>query len=176
MFMIRCKYYKKPIICGNISLVKVLWAKSNWLHISHWIQSSHFSVSSIQKILQILQVVPSSSSTVLSSFNDSVKLLHCCDGTGYCSSWSISLLTTVSNGTFFPLPLSPQNLLVLFCCNTLPPPPKICWSYFAVTVYECLVQWGIWAFLWYCSQEFSQNFFAIRWAIVTVKRITVKVE
>ena len=124
MFMIRCKYYKKPIICGNISLVKVLWAKSNWLHISHWIQSSHFSVSSIQKILQILQVVPSSSSTVLSSFNDSVKLLHCCDGTGYCSSWSISLLTTVSNGTFFPLPLSPQNLLVLFCCNTLPPPQK----------------------------------------------------
>ena len=101
------------------------WAKSNWLHISHWIQSSHFSVSSIQRILQILQVVPSSSSTVLSSFNDSVKLLHCCNGTGYCSSWSISLLTTVSNGTFFPLPLSPQNLLVLFCCNTLSPlPPK----------------------------------------------------
>ena len=24
MFMIRCKYYKKPIICGNISLVKVI--------------------------------------------------------------------------------------------------------------------------------------------------------
>ena len=56
----------------------------------------------------MLQVVPSSSSSlVLSSFDDSVKLLDCRDGLG-CSSSSISLLKTVPEDKFFPLPL-PTN-------------------------------------------------------------------
>ena len=47
-------------------------------HISHRTRSPNFSISYTQDILQILQVLPSSSSSSLFlSFHDSAKLLNC---------------------------------------------------------------------------------------------------
>ena len=78
-----------------------------------------FSVSSIQGIMEILQVVPSSSSSsLLSSFDESAKLLHCCNWQG-CSSCGISSLTTVPNGIFFPFLFSPQIFLPYFAVRNL---------------------------------------------------------
>ena len=57
--------------------------------------------------------------SLLSSFNDSAKLLHCHDGLGCFSSWGISSLTTVPDSIFFPLPLSPQLFLPYFTVTNL---------------------------------------------------------
>ena len=78
----------------------------------------YLSVSSTQGILQILQVLPSPSySSLLSSFVDSAKWLHCREGPGDYSSWSISSLITVPDGIFFPLPLLRLTFSALFYCN-----------------------------------------------------------
>ena len=95
----------------------------------------NFSVSSPQEILQILQVLPSSSSSLLSSFNDSAKSLHCHNGPGCCSTWGKSSLKTVSDGIFSSytvsdgiffsylmvssLPLPSRTFSALFCCKNL---------------------------------------------------------
>ena len=69
-------------------------------HIPRSTKSPLFSVTFLQGIYQILQVVPSYSSSLLSSFDDSAKLLHCHDEPGCCFSWRISSLTTVPDGIF----------------------------------------------------------------------------
>ena len=86
----------------------------------HWIQSLHFFVSSIQSILQNLQVVPSLliwwfDDLMIWSFDDLAKLLR--DTPSCCCSWGISSLTTVLNGIFFPLPPLHPTYSVLFYCN-----------------------------------------------------------
>ena len=96
-------------------------------HISHWNQSPHFSVTSIQGIVQILQLVPSPSSSRLLSFDNSVKLLHSRDEPSCFPSWGISSFTTVhivfpSFSTPHLPPPPPQKkrqktFLTLFCCN-----------------------------------------------------------
>ena len=68
---------------------------------------------------KFVQVVPSSSSSSLpSSFDDSVRLLHCRNEPGCCPSWGISSLTTLLDGIFFFLFLSPSPYffdLILLC-------------------------------------------------------------
>ena len=99
--MIWCNYYKKKTSSAEISS-----------HISHIMQSPNFSVSSIQGISQILQVVPSSSSSLLSSFDDSAKWLHYRDGLSCCFSWGISWEPYLMVSSFLFLFFS-------FCCNSL---------------------------------------------------------
>ena len=77
---------------------------------------STFLFNSIQRILQILQVW-SSFSSLLSSFDDSAKLLHCRKGNVLpSSSWVISSLKTVPDGIVFSLSLFPlfSSFLSLF--------------------------------------------------------------
>ena len=60
-----------------------------------------------------------SSSSLLSSFSGSTKLLHCSDGSGYYFSWGIS---SVGNRTWWYFLSSfsfPSNFLTLFRCNKL---------------------------------------------------------
>ena len=85
----------------------------------HWTQSAHFPVNYFRGILQILQVVPSSSSLLRSSFDDLPKLLNCCNVPASYSSWGSSPLTTVPDVIFFSHPLSFSR--------------KHFWHYFAVT-------------------------------------------
>ena len=109
ILMIWCKYYIKKSSSAEISPPAIAqWADIFITYITHWTQSPHFSVSSIQWVLQILQVVTPSFSLLLSSFGDYAKLLHCREGPACFSSWVISSLTTVFDGIFFPLPLFPQ--------------------------------------------------------------------
>ena len=104
---------------AEISLLPLHFCQIHSSQILHWTQSPHFFVSSIQGIYQILQVVPlTSSSSLLSSFNYSAKLLHCRNGPGCCSSWDISSLTPVYDGTFFPLLLPHSNFSGLICYKT----------------------------------------------------------
>ena len=74
--MIWFKYYKQIH-----HLQKYFSCRSTlgrYIHCIYRIEPNlNFSVSSPQEILQILQVLPSSSSSLLSSFNDSAKSLHC---------------------------------------------------------------------------------------------------
>lgn len=88
--------------------VIALWADMFIAYIA-LTQSPYFSVSSIQGILQILQEVPSfPSSSLLSSFDNSVKLLHYRGRPGCCSSRCISSLITVPDSIFFPFPFFPH--------------------------------------------------------------------
>ena len=106
------------ILQKNHQLWKYLSCHSTWGKYIYSTQSTHFFVSSILGILKILRVVPSSSSSsLLSSFDDSAKLLHYRDGPGYCSSWGISSLTTILDGILFPQPLFLLTFSALFCCN-----------------------------------------------------------
>ena len=99
----------------EVSLLSQYFGHIYSSHISHWTQSPHFSVSFIQRILQTLQVVPSSSSSSLSSsFYDSGKLLYSRYGPDCSSSWGISSLATVPDGIFFLLPLSTHLFLPYF--------------------------------------------------------------
>ena len=149
------------ILQKNHHLWKYLSCHSTWGKYIYSTQSTHFSVSSILGILKILRVVPSSSSSsLLSSFDDSAKLFYYRDGPGYCSSWGISSLTTILDGILFPQPLFLLTFSTLFCCNKvwMPRPLK----------YLCSL-----------GKLFSgipQSFFMIQWVIVNVKRIKVKVK
>ena len=144
--MIRCKYYKKSS-CTEISLLSWHLELIYWWDISHI--SSHFSVSSIEGILSILQVVASSSSpSLLSSLG---KLLYCRDGPSYCSLWGISSLTIVPDGIFFSFPLFSPRFSALFCCD----------KFMSIS---------------FIKRNFPENFFAIEWVIVTVSKIIVKVK
>ena len=106
------------ILQKNYHLWKYLSCHSTWGKYIYSTQSTHFSVSSILGILKILRVVPScSSSSLLSSFDDSAKLFYYRDGPGYCSSWGISSLTTIFDGILFPQPLFLLTFSTLFCCN-----------------------------------------------------------
>ena len=150
-------------ICGNISLVIAPGADIFIAYIVlNLTQSPHFSVSSIQGILQILQVVPSFSSWLFSSLDNAVKLWHCRDGPGYCPFWCISsMYFFIYNRLIVP------SFLLLFS-------PQLFQSYFAVP--ECALLWDIRVFLGNWSREFPQNFFTILWVMDTVKRITVKMK
>ena len=111
------------------------------------------SISTFLRHFYPEDLVPSSSSSsLLSSFNNCSKLLHCRNGPGCCSSCGISSLTTVPDGIFFPLPL------LLFCCN----------KFTSVLFIEAFC-----TFLENCSRYYPQSFFSIQWVIV-VKMITVK--
>ena len=84
----------------NYALAIVFWAD---IFIAN-VALSTFSafLRSIQRILQILQAILSSfSSSLLWSFVDSAKLLHCLDGPGCCYSWGISSLFSGVSSKFF---------------------------------------------------------------------------
>ena len=134
--MIRYKCYKK-----THDLRKYLSCHSTlgrYIHRIYCIETN-LLLSSIQGILQILQVVPlSSTSSLLSSLDDLAKLLHCHDGHDCCPSWGIS--SFIDNRTWWYLLSSSSPL----------PSPSI------FSGYKCLVYWDICAFLRNCSREFSQ--------------------
>ena len=103
-FMIRCKNCKKSS-SAEISLLSYNFERIYSSHTSHWTVFTFLLVPS-----------SSSSSSLLSPFNHLAKLLHCSDIQGCSCSWSISSLTTVPDGIFFPLP-PPLTFSALFCCN-----------------------------------------------------------
>ena len=146
---------------ADISLLLWPFSQIYSSHISHWLQYPDFSVSSIQGILQILQVAPSnSSSSPLSSFDDLARFLKCHDGLGSSSSWGIYTLITVPDGIF-----NSSSFLLIFC-----------WPYFAATNFESLFHWDIRAFLGYYSRTFPQCFFCVSMGNSYCKKDYNKVE
>ena len=126
-------------------------------------QSPYFSVSSIQGILQILQEVPSfPSSSLLSSFDNSVKLLHYRGRPGCCSSRCISSLITVPDSIFFPFPFFPTPAFsALFCYNKF---VSVLFIQTFVISREVVLGSLLKTYL------HAQNFFSIQWVIVTASK------
>ena len=101
---------QKIIICGYIPLVIGLWAD---------IFITYIALNPISTFLR--QFYPGDlanfAGSIIFFFIVSTKLLHCRDGAGFCSSWSISSLATVSDVIFLPLPLLSLTFLALFYCD-----------------------------------------------------------
>ena len=117
IFVTQCKYYKKSIICGKISLVIALWADIFVAYIA-LNPISTFLLQFCQVDLTNLQVVPSSS--LFSSFDDTATLLHYHDGPGCCSSCHNCACRYLLSSSSTPLPSTPsQAFSVLFCFNLL---------------------------------------------------------
>ena len=122
--MIWFKYYKQIH-----HLQKYFSCRSTlgrYIHCIYRIEPNlNFSVSSPQEILQILQVLPSSSSSLLSSFNDSAKSLHCHNGPGCSSTWGKSSLKTVSDGIFSSYTVSDGIFFSYLMVSSLPLPRNL---------------------------------------------------
>ena len=151
--MIRGKYHKKTIICGNTSLFTPLLAD---IFIEYIALNP---ISTFFRQLYSQDLASFAGSTIIFFFIAaliirwySTKLLHCRNAPGCCSSWGICSLTTVSDSTFFPLP-PPQAFFTLFYFK----------RFMGVSFVETFA----------LSRE---DFFVIQRVIVTVKRITVEVK
>ena len=115
--MICCKYYKKIIICWNISLVIALLADifiayirlkpfSTFLRKFYLGDLANFTDSTIVFLLI--------AALIIQWFD---QLLHCRDGSDCCLSWGVSSLTTVPDGIYFRLFLILPIFPDLFCGN-----------------------------------------------------------
>ena len=108
--MIRCKFYKKIIKCGNIYLVIALWTDIFIAYISS------DPISTFLRQFYSGNLANFAGSTIIFFFIAALTI-PVLDGPGCCSSWGISLLTTVPNWYLSFLFLSSQIFSVLFCGN-----------------------------------------------------------
>ena len=114
IFMIPRKYYKKKkkkkkekkkiFICGNISLVIALWVDILIVYIALNQISTFLRQFYPGNLANFAVGTIISSSSLLSLFHDSAKLLYCRDGTVCSSSWCISFLYFLSSFLFLFFP------------------------------------------------------------------------
>ena len=114
IFMIPRKYYKKKkkkkkrekkiFICGNISLVIALWVDILIVYIALNQISTFLRQFYPGNLANFAVGTIISSSSLLSLFHDSAKLLYCRDGTVCSSSWCISFFYFLSSFLFLFFP------------------------------------------------------------------------
>ena len=88
-------------------------------HILHWTQSQFLRQFYSGDVANFVGSTIMSFSLLLSSFDDSAKLLRCRDGPSCCSSWGTSSLANVPDGIFFPLYLPSQLFRPYFAVTNL---------------------------------------------------------
>ena len=157
--MPRCKYYEKKNIYGNISLVIALWADIFIACIALNPVSTfrcHFYPGNLANFAVSIIISFFITTLTIRWFGQIVALPRW--------TWLLLLLSY-----FF---IDSCSWWYLLSSSS----PKFFDLILLYQIYESLVHWDICVFLGNCCREFSQNFFEIRWVILTVKKITVKVK